>query len=560
MGVACPHLSDETSYTMVESSVGGSCRCQEEYSSEEDPPKVCCSPQIFTSVLLGILACVLMTGGVFLAFHRWDPLWLIVSGVGVILVLIGSILHCCGNEQSVRRHSEGGGKSRPVQNDHPLHSHPIPNNGSLTEQLLPLSNARSVSQLSLNMLPGYFPPVVTAYGIEQHSAVVQNINRIVQQQQQQQPQQQPQSPGSTSPGVVSAAGKSFILLTVPGESTPANIQNLVAAVYQLDGSVAMEPPTTDIGPSTPPVNAPVPATPIPLVLKNAEVQTCNIWPTAAPNPIPVTSNQVLLNSASTSAGHVPTSDRPSTSTANCTAQTEDLNPPTAEAINLMDCTSEIPQICDNVQSTADNTTATPSTNIPLPSPPVLVDVSTSPADVATVPPQSTLVEILPESSANSLLDLPTPPTDVLVDVGSTASGVRDIPGTSSDVLIDISVSPSDPGQSSSTPGPSTAQLSEVVVNIDVPTQSPPSYNNVQNSVERSIIQPEPGCSTSTANDPTVETGSSELSLSCSNLSDLDGEVDDEELLGRSSPPPSYDDVAHEGENAIGAFGLAYGTI
>ncbi|GFS66594.1 uncharacterized protein TNIN_258781 [Trichonephila inaurata madagascariensis] len=559
MGVACPHLSDETSYTMVESSVGGSCRCQEEYNSEEDSPKACCNPQVFTSVLLGILACVLMTGGVFLAFHRWDPLWLIVSGVGVILVLIGSILHCCGNEQSVRRHSEGGGKSRPVQNDHPLHGHPIPNNGSLTEQLLPLSNARSVSQLSLNMLPGYFPPVVTAYGIEQHSAVVQNINRLVQQQQQQQPQQQPQSPGSTSPGIVSGAGKSFILLTVPGESTPANIQNLMAAVYQLDGSVAMEPPATDIGLSTPPVNAPVPVTPIPLILKNAEVQTCNIWPTTAPNSIPVASNQVLLNSASTSAGLVPSSDRPSTSTANCTAQTEDLNSPIA--INLMDCTSEIPQICDNVQSTTENTTATPSTNIPLPTPPVLVDVSTSSADVAIVPPQSTLVEILPESSTtNSLLDLPSPATDVLVDVGTSPSGVRDIPGTSSDVLIDISESTTAPGPSNSTPGPSTAQLSDVVVNSDVPTASASSSNNAQNLVERSIIQPEAGCSTSAANEPAAEAGSSELSLSISNLSDLDGEVDDEELLGRSSPPPSYDDVAQEGENAIGAFGLAYGTI
>lgn len=80
------------------------------------------------------------------------------------------------------------------------------------------------------MLPGYFPPVVTAYGIEQHSAVVQNINRIVHQQ-----QQQPQSPGSISPGVVSNAGKSFIVLSLPGDATAANIQNLVATVYQLDG-------------------------------------------------------------------------------------------------------------------------------------------------------------------------------------------------------------------------------------------------------------------------------------------------------------------------------------
>ena len=91
------------------------------------------------------------------------------------------------------------------------------------------------------MLPGYFPPVVTAYGIEQHSAVVQNINRVIQQQQQQQqPQQQQQqqaaSPASICPSAVSnAAGKSFIVLSLPGDASTANIQNLVATVYQLDG-------------------------------------------------------------------------------------------------------------------------------------------------------------------------------------------------------------------------------------------------------------------------------------------------------------------------------------
>lgn len=82
------------------------------------------------------------------------------------------------------------------------------------------------------MLPGYFPPVVTTYGIEQHSAVVQNINRLVQQQQL---QQSPSAAGG-GPGAQSGAGgKSFILLSLPGDTTQANIQNLVATVYQLEG-------------------------------------------------------------------------------------------------------------------------------------------------------------------------------------------------------------------------------------------------------------------------------------------------------------------------------------
>ncbi|GBL82062.1 hypothetical protein AVEN_50627-1 [Araneus ventricosus] len=559
-GVAFPHLSDETSYTMVESSVGGSCRCQEEYISEEDPPsKGCCSPQVFTSVLLGILACVLMTGGVFLAFHRWDPLWLIVSGVGVLLVLIGSILHCCSSEQNTRRHSEGGGKSRPVQNDHPIHGHPVANNGSLTEQLLPLSNARSVSQLSLNMLPGYFPPVVTTYGIEQHSAVVQNINRIVQQQQQQQ-QQQPQNPGSTSPGVASGTGKSFILLSLPADSTPANIQNLVATVYQLDGSTITEPPSAEVASPTSPVTPPVPTTPAPLVLKNAEVQTCTVWPNPAPNSVPVASNQLVQTAgASSSSQSVPPLNRPSTSTVSCMAQTDDLNPPAVEIVNLMDCSSDIPPICDNAQNTTNNTSSNQNTNIPLSNPlPVLVDVSTSSTEGATTLPQSSLMEAIPESSSTSLLDLSTPATEVLiaVDDNATVNSSVDIPGTTSDVLIDISDSTNDSG-----PSDSAVHLPETVVNSEVPVFSPPNNTiSESNDDSRNTVQSVPGSSTSVANEPSMGIGSSELSLSCDNLSDLDGEVDDEELLGRSSPPPSYDDVAHEGENAIGAFGLAYGTI
>ncbi|XP_055938298.1 mucin-5AC-like [Argiope bruennichi] len=569
-GVAFPYPSDETSYTMVETSVGGSCRCQEEYSSEGDPPtKGCCSPQVFTSVLLGILACVLMTGGVFLAFHRWDPLWLIVSGVGVLLVLIGSILHCCGNEQGTRRPSGGGGKSRPIQSDHPIHGHPIANNGSLTEQLLPLSNARSVSQLSLNMLPGYFPPVVTTYGIEQHSAVVQNINRIVQQQ------QQPLNPGSISPGVASGAGKSFILLSLPADSTPANIQNLVATVYQLDGSTVTESPSADASSPASPVTPPRPTTPAPLVLKNAEVQTCNIWPNPALNPVPVPSNQLVQTAAaSSSVQTAPPLNGPSTSTVSCMAQTDSLNPPAAEIVNLMDCSSDIPSICDNAQNTNINTSTSQNTNIPLSNPsPVLVDVCTSSTEGATTLLQSPLMEAIPESTSTNLLDLPTPTTDVLIPVDDNVIVNNSVGiAATTNVLVDISDNTHEMGTNGS-----AVHLPEAVVN-EVPMYSPSPSNTISESNDdsrhivqlmagsstgndsRNTVQSVPGSSTTDANQPPMGTGNSDLSLSCDNLSDLDGEVDDEELLGRSSPPPSYDDVAHEGENAIGAFGLAYGTI
>lgn len=69
-------------------------------------------------------------------------MWLMVSGVGVVLIIIGTILHCCNNlSQKPKRHAVGKGCcTRPLPPDHG--GHMISNNGSITEQLLPLSNAR----------------------------------------------------------------------------------------------------------------------------------------------------------------------------------------------------------------------------------------------------------------------------------------------------------------------------------------------------------------------------------------------------------------------------------
>ena len=72
-------------------------------------------------------------------------MWLMVSGVGVVLIIIGTILHCCNNlSQKPKRHSSVGKGccTRPIPPDHA--GHMISNNGSITEQLLPLSNARFV--------------------------------------------------------------------------------------------------------------------------------------------------------------------------------------------------------------------------------------------------------------------------------------------------------------------------------------------------------------------------------------------------------------------------------
>lgn len=550
MGVACPRLSDEPSYTMVESS-GGSCRCacQDEFQDAQEQSSGCCSPHVFTSILLGILSCVLMTGGVFLAFHRWDPMWLMVSGVGVVLIIIGTILHCCNNlSQRPKRHSTAskGCCSRPAPPDHG--GHIITNNGSLTEQLLPLSNARSVSQLSLNMLPGYFPPVVTAYGIEQHSAVVQNINKLVQQQQQLQ-QQQAQSPGSISPSAVgSAAGKSFIVLSLPGDATAANIQNLVATVYQLDGNTA-ETANEPIPNITAPVVSIKPSTSVPLILKNVEVQTCSMWPVATVSAVTTNSgeNSVTCRSSSTSTDESPgqAASQPtvSTSSNSGSTQTEDIVP-VPDNVNLIDCSTDISPICDNSTNICDNQPADNNValvDIPASSSADLLDVSLSSSTASTA--ECVLVDIPDQPSGST-----DPPTvNLLVDVAV------DSPPNLPEVLVDIL---ENSGSDSHNGGPllegfvnSNFQQLETIVTDTASTALPSSSDTL---IELPQHLPE-------NTNSNLQNVSSELLSSTSNLSTADTEIDDGELMARSSPPPSYEDVTLEGEN-VGAFGLAYGTI
>lgn len=537
---------DQTNNTMVENNqVGGNscrCACQEDTDASEngfENSHSCCNPQVFTSILLGTLACVLVSGGVFLAFHRWDPMWLLVSGIGIVLIFIGTILHRCSNGSDARRNSAGSKSccNRPLPPDH--HNHPVVNSPSLTEQLLPLSNARSVSQLSLNMLPGYFPPVVSAYGIEQHSAVVQNINRLVQQQQ----QQQQQIPGSVSPG----AGKSFILLSLPGDANPTNIQNLVATVYQLDANVVADNSATEV-PSQASAAKPA-AAPSPNV-KNAEVQTCNIWPilnalstAGVVTQDRATTSGLLLPNDSNNNGQ---SDNQTTREVSCgTTQTEEASTSTAEPVNLMDCSPDLAPICDSV---SDNQCVNNS---------AVVNVSGSSSNV--------LVDVS-EPSDNVLIDISEMPDSIIVveapvfsqSIGDTLEQSSDTSMHSPDTIVDI-------------PDP-TNILINVADECNVPIHSNhQNPENVHNLVPEGNDNAQTSTTTSTEGSnlqqlqtPTessqLEVINPELSSSASNLSAIDAEIDDSELLGRSSPPPSYDDVTHESEAAAGAFGLAYGTI
>lgn len=315
-------------------------------------------------------------------------------------------------------------------------------------------------------------------------------------------------------------------------------------------SSAGDSPSAEASANPPPVTTSTPPSPAattiptPPLFKSVEVQTCNVWPIAA--SVSGLNNNV---SASTSTEPAIADPQPSTS---AVTQTED------SPIDLMDCSATdipTPRICDNDRSqtcsdqTADSSSTSALTNIPASSS-VLVDISES----AIIQPhlQSALVVTIPESADDDNLPNLAPPsfTDVLIEEASASCSGVDVPRVSSDVLIDIS----DSGTSSSEPSEMAASIT-------------PSSDSVASVNLDSVDNTNPECNLSTQIQSVASTsnhlqvggvGGSELSLS--NLSDMDGEVDDSELIGRSSPPPSYDDATHEGENAIGAFGLAYGTI
>lgn len=104
-----------------------------------------CSSPTCTGLLLGSVASVLVIGGIFLAFHNWDYNWLLVTGIGSLLVLIAAAVPFCSRESGRPIHGKRGSGSLHMGNSETLPSAP------------PLSATYSVSQLSLNILPPLYP-------------------------------------------------------------------------------------------------------------------------------------------------------------------------------------------------------------------------------------------------------------------------------------------------------------------------------------------------------------------------------------------------------------------
>lgn len=147
-----------------------------------------CSSPTCTGLLLGAVASVLVIGGIFLAFHNWDYNWLLVTGIGSLLVLIAAAVPFCSRESGRPVHGKRGNVGLHMANSETLPSAP------------PLSATYSVSQLSLNILPPLYP------GCEEL----------------------PPSPQNSPPGgvpvnhIMNINGQSYLLLPIVSPTTQTN--------------------------------------------------------------------------------------------------------------------------------------------------------------------------------------------------------------------------------------------------------------------------------------------------------------------------------------------------
>ena len=133
-----------------------------------------CNTQICCSYFFAILSSGLVVGGVYLSVVQWNRLWLSISVFGLVLVFFGACLYCCGTRALSHKHSrrdesdefddrfddepvvEDSRQRRPGRNKRKRRNRPEDLEESVTDRRI--NAARSLSQLSLNMIPQYFAP------------------------------------------------------------------------------------------------------------------------------------------------------------------------------------------------------------------------------------------------------------------------------------------------------------------------------------------------------------------------------------------------------------------
>ena len=144
-----------------------------------------CNSQIVCSYLIALISSILVVSGVYLAVIQWNRIWLIISVSGIVLTLFGSCLYYCGTQSLVNSypHSDEDEDSYDCEEEdcdndethfpaHRLSCDQRRNRGRKKKRRKRGRNGRasapdyvtrSLSQLSLNMIPQYFSPADTSF-------------------------------------------------------------------------------------------------------------------------------------------------------------------------------------------------------------------------------------------------------------------------------------------------------------------------------------------------------------------------------------------------------------
>lgn len=489
-----------------------------------------CNPQICSSYVLGMFACILVIGGVFLSFHKWDYMWLIVSAVGIVLILLGALLHFCGTNASQKN-----AKKRHQVNEQDLHEHLLPT-------APPLSNAYSVSQLSLNMLPPYFSALDNMISTQTSPSAPPNSDNISQ--------------------IIQIKGQSFILLPISENIIPDNTENLTRWNPTLIGP--KEQTNVLISKGSNIVTVPI--------KEDCECQTDN-----PPEEIQVS---VDIQSPSRTETEVQTSAQPNKISTTINIEDESV-PSNSTVVEASVCQTENSEQITSAAMDCDSSSL----------------VETNEEQEIDIQECTESNSSLEETQAESLeteesLDL------ITVDCNTDDSLPEDEINVIDDNANTISENIPTYSQPLTESLPEPININNCESNNNYPIENQTSVTTLipENTINSDVNEnfPEPSTlATDLVNNNEVEIGnmniiindnytefSPDIDIACNisadqgicstsqimtnencngQFSGYNSDIEDAEICDRSSPPPSYEEVTQE-QLAIAGYGIAYGTI
>ncbi|XP_054156145.1 uncharacterized protein LOC128954572 [Oppia nitens] len=226
--------------------------------------KKSCNSQICCAYLMSILAVTLIIGGMYLSYIHWTKGWLLISAIGIVVNLMGSCMYYSGTNQLYYQHHRhqqqtsgagggSGGRSEHIyenRTNRSRHRRRYRSRGLSTDQLMPsappLNQSRSVSQLSLNMIPQYFCSAAATTAAAAHSDTESTvISMATQSAAAANPLAASISPLTTLSQIFSVNGQSYLILPLNGEPlNSANsfpLQNLVVKLTDNESKTVDKP-------------------------------------------------------------------------------------------------------------------------------------------------------------------------------------------------------------------------------------------------------------------------------------------------------------------------------